>query len=101
MVSSGSGYPTREWLPESTRHVDHQLDRLGIDRRIYRRQDRKNQSEGLFLDIVFVEAFVGCWLLELAGRSGVTGFNLYSMFVAVFAATVVLAAGHAVRRLSG
>jgi len=59
------------------------------------------QGEGLFLDIILgiVGALVGGWLFELIGKTGVTGFNLYSMFVAIIGAIVVLVVYHAVRRV--
>ena len=59
------------------------------------------QGEGFFLDIVLgiVGALVGGWLFELFGHAGVTGFNLYSMFVAIIGAIVVLVVYHAVRRV--
>ena len=59
------------------------------------------QGEGFFLDIVLgiVGALVGGWLFELIGHAGVTGFNLYSMFVAIVGAIVVLVVYHAIRRV--
>jgi uncharacterized membrane protein YeaQ/YmgE (transglycosylase-associated protein family) len=60
-------------------------------------------GEGFFLDIVLgvVGALVGGFLFSLFGASGVTGFNLYSMFVAIVGSIVVLVVYHAVmgRRL--
>jgi uncharacterized membrane protein YeaQ/YmgE (transglycosylase-associated protein family) len=58
------------------------------------------QGEGIFLDIVLgiVGAVVGGWLFNTFGASGVTGLNLYSLFVAVIGAVVLLIAYHAVRR---
>ncbi len=55
-------------------------------------------GEGLVLDIVLgiVGAVVGGFLFTQFGASGVTGFNLYSMFVAVIGAVVVLFLYHAV-----
>ena len=55
-------------------------------------------GEGLFLDIVLgvVGAIVGGFLFNLVGHTGVTGINLYSIFVAVIGAVVVLALYHAV-----
>ena len=43
-----------------------------------------------------VGAVVGGWLFAAFGASGVTGFNLYSMFVAVIGAIVVLVIYHLV-----
>jgi uncharacterized membrane protein YeaQ/YmgE (transglycosylase-associated protein family) len=59
-----------------------------------------NAGEGIILDIVLgiVGAFVGGWLFNTFGHSGVTGFNLYSMLVAVIGAIVVLVIYHALFR---
>ena len=56
-------------------------------------------GEGIILDIVLgiVGAFVGGFIFSALGGHGVTGFNLYSMFVAVVGAIVVLVAYHAIR----
>jgi uncharacterized membrane protein YeaQ/YmgE (transglycosylase-associated protein family) len=56
-----------------------------------------SQGSGLVLDIVLgvVGAIVGGFLFSLIGAAGITGFNLYSMFVAVVGAIVVLVAYHA------
>ena len=58
-------------------------------------------GEGFFLDIVLgiVGAIVGGFIFSLFGAGGVTGFNLYSMFVAIVGAIVVLVVYHAVRRV--
>jgi uncharacterized membrane protein YeaQ/YmgE (transglycosylase-associated protein family) len=55
-------------------------------------------GEGLVLDIALgiVGAVVGGFLFTQFGAAGVTGFNLYSMFVAVIGAVVVLVVYHAV-----
>jgi uncharacterized membrane protein YeaQ/YmgE (transglycosylase-associated protein family) len=57
-------------------------------------------GEGVLLDIVLgiVGAVVGGWLFNALGHSGVTGFNIYSMFVAVVGAVVVLVVYHALFR---
>ena len=49
-------------------------------------------GQGLVMDIVLgvVGAFVGGFLFNAVGGAGVTGFNLYSMIVAVIGAVVVL-----------
>jgi uncharacterized membrane protein YeaQ/YmgE (transglycosylase-associated protein family) len=56
------------------------------------------RGEGLILDIVLgiVGAIVGGFLFTQFGAAGVTGFNLYSMFVAVIGAIVILVLYHAV-----
>lgn len=58
------------------------------------------QGEGLILDIVLgiVGAIVGGFLFSLVGVAGVTGLNLYSLFVAVIGSVVVLVVYHAVIR---
>jgi uncharacterized membrane protein YeaQ/YmgE (transglycosylase-associated protein family) len=57
-------------------------------------------GEGFVLDIVLgiIGAVVGGYLFNLFGAAGVTGVNIYSLFVAVIGATLVLIAYHAVRR---
>ena len=59
-------------------------------------------GEGLIMDIVLgiVGALVGGWLFNEVGHQGITGFNLYSMFVAVIGAVIVLLLYHAVVRRS-
>ena len=54
-------------------------------------------GEGFFLDIVLgiVGAIVGGFIFTAVGATGVTGFNLYSMVVAVIGAIVVLVLYHA------
>jgi uncharacterized membrane protein YeaQ/YmgE (transglycosylase-associated protein family) len=56
-------------------------------------------GEGVILDIVLgvVGALVGGYLFSIFGAHGVTGLNLYSLFVAVIGAVVVLLVYHAVR----
>jgi len=58
------------------------------------------QGEGMALDIVLgiVGAVVGGYLFNLVGASGVTGLNLYSMFVAVVGSVILLVVYHAIRR---
>jgi uncharacterized membrane protein YeaQ/YmgE (transglycosylase-associated protein family) len=55
-------------------------------------------GDGVVLDIVLgiVGAIVGGFLFAQFGANGVTGFNLYSMFVAIVGAVVVLFIYHAV-----
>jgi uncharacterized membrane protein YeaQ/YmgE (transglycosylase-associated protein family) len=55
-------------------------------------------GQGVILDIVLglVGAFVGGFLFTQFGGMPVTGFNIYSMFVAVIGAIVVLVVYHAV-----
>lgn len=51
------------------------------------------------MDIIMgiVGAVVGGFLMNALGYSGVTGFNLYSMAVAVFGAIVVIYVGRMLR----
>jgi len=55
-------------------------------------------GEGFFLDIILgiVGAVVGGWVFSLFGAQGVSGVNLYSLFVAVLGAILVLVIYHAV-----
>jgi uncharacterized membrane protein YeaQ/YmgE (transglycosylase-associated protein family) len=57
-----------------------------------------HSGQGFVLDIVLgiVGAVVGGFLFTALGATGVTGFNLYSMFVAVVGAVVVLWGYHAI-----
>jgi uncharacterized membrane protein YeaQ/YmgE (transglycosylase-associated protein family) len=56
------------------------------------------QGEGVILDIILgiIGAIVGGFLFIQFGAAGVTGFNLYSMLVAIVGAVVVLLVYHAV-----
>jgi uncharacterized membrane protein YeaQ/YmgE (transglycosylase-associated protein family) len=55
-------------------------------------------GEGALMDIVLgiVGAVVGGFLFNVIGAVGVTGFNIWSMFVAVVGAMLVLVVKHAV-----
>jgi len=61
---------------------------------------KTNRQQGTLVDIVvgIVGAVVGGFLFESFGRSGVTGFNVYSMLVAFVGAVLLLAIVKAVRR---
>ncbi len=50
------------------------------------------QGEGCFINIALglVGALVGGFIFSQIGGSSITGFNLYSMFVAIIGAIVVL-----------
>ena len=56
-----------------------------------------HSGEGFLLDIVLgvVGAVVGGFAFSLVGSSGVTGFNIWSLFVAVLGAIMVLVIKHA------
>jgi uncharacterized membrane protein YeaQ/YmgE (transglycosylase-associated protein family) len=54
---------------------------------------RTNAEQGLLLDIVvgIIGAFIGGFLFNLLGAPGVTGFNVWSVFVSFVGAVVLLA----------
>ncbi len=60
-------------------------------------------GQGLLMDIVLgiVGAVVGGYLFTALGATGITGFNLYSMFVAIVGAAVLLWLYHAIAGRSG
>ena len=57
-----------------------------------------SQGSGTLVDILLgiVGAVVGGFLFNVIGAVGVTGFNVWSLFVAVFGSIVVLVAFHAI-----
>jgi uncharacterized membrane protein YeaQ/YmgE (transglycosylase-associated protein family) len=57
------------------------------------------QGQGLVVDIVLgiIGAVVGGWIFHVAGATGVTGFNIWSLLVAVVGSVVLLVIYHAVR----
>lgn len=57
-------------------------------------------GEGFFVDILLgiVGAVVGGFLFNMAGHTGVTGLNLWSMFVSVTGAVLVLVVYHSLAR---
>jgi uncharacterized membrane protein YeaQ/YmgE (transglycosylase-associated protein family) len=59
-----------------------------------------NSGQGLVMDIVLgvVGAVIGGWLFTVFGFSGVTGFNFYSLLVAVVGAALLLILFHALTR---
>jgi uncharacterized membrane protein YeaQ/YmgE (transglycosylase-associated protein family) len=60
------------------------------------------QGEGMLIDIVLgiVGAVVGGFIAHIIGFSGITGFNIYSILIAVGGAVVVLVLYHALSRRS-
>jgi uncharacterized membrane protein YeaQ/YmgE (transglycosylase-associated protein family) len=56
------------------------------------------RGEGLIRDIILgvIGAFVGGFIFNFFGAAGITGFNLYSMIVAVIGSVVVLVLYHAI-----
>jgi len=57
-------------------------------------------GEGFLLDIGLgiVGAVIGGWLFQSFGQAGITGLNIYSLFVAVIGSVVFLVLYHALRR---
>jgi uncharacterized membrane protein YeaQ/YmgE (transglycosylase-associated protein family) len=57
-------------------------------------------GEGFILDVILgiAGALVGGYLFNAFGEVGVTGFNLWSMLVAVIGAIVILVIYHAIAR---
>jgi uncharacterized membrane protein YeaQ/YmgE (transglycosylase-associated protein family) len=57
-------------------------------------------SNGLVMDIVLgvVGAVVGGYIMNLLGQGGVSGFNLYSIVVAVIGAAVLIWIGRVFNR---
>ena len=57
-------------------------------------------GSGIIVDILLgiVGAIVGGWLFTQFGATGITGFNIGSMIVAVIGAVVILVIYHAIRR---
>jgi uncharacterized membrane protein YeaQ/YmgE (transglycosylase-associated protein family) len=53
---------------------------------------KKNKKMGAIANIVvgIIGAFVGGFIMNLFGAGGVTGFNFYSLFVAIIGAVVLL-----------
>ncbi len=61
---------------------------------------KTDSNQGTMMDIVMgvVGAVVGGFLMGLVGQSGVTGFNVYSLAVAVIGAVVVIYVGRMMRK---
>jgi uncharacterized membrane protein YeaQ/YmgE (transglycosylase-associated protein family) len=55
-------------------------------------------GEGLFRDIILgiVGGLVGGWIFQAVGSTGVTGFNVWSLLVAVIGSVIVLMLYHAI-----
>lgn len=61
-----------------------------------------NEEQGLLGNIIvgILGALVGGFLFDLLGGSGITGFNIWSMLVAIAGSVVLLLIFKAVRRTS-
>lgn len=59
-----------------------------------------NSNQDTMRDIIMgiIGSIVGGFLMNMVGKSGVTGFNLYSLFVAVIGAVVVIYIARRIRR---
>lgn len=60
---------------------------------------KTDSGQGTFMDIFMgiVGAMVGGFVMNFFGQSGVTGFNLYSLIVAVIGAIIVIYIGRLLR----
>ncbi len=58
-----------------------------------------NSQQGMLMDIILgiVGAFVGGFLMNLFGAGGITGFNIYSLFVATLGAIALIWLGRVFR----
>lgn len=61
---------------------------------------KTNTQQGTLADIIIgiLGAVVGGFIMNFFGEAGVTGFNLYSLVVAVVGAIILLALKHAVTK---
>ncbi|MDP2647927.1 MAG: GlsB/YeaQ/YmgE family stress response membrane protein [Candidatus Yanofskybacteria bacterium] len=61
---------------------------------------RTSETQGVGMDILMgiIGAVLGGFVMSLIGQPGVTGFNLYSLLVAVVGAIVVIWFGRVLRR---
>jgi uncharacterized membrane protein YeaQ/YmgE (transglycosylase-associated protein family) len=61
---------------------------------------KTDSAQGPLTDIILgiIGAFVGGFVMNMFGSTGVTGFNLYSILVATVGAIIVIGIGRALRR---
>ena len=61
---------------------------------------KTDAEQGAFMNIILgiIGAFVGGLIMNLFGAPGVTGFNIYSILVAIVGAAIVIGLGRAVYR---
>ncbi len=61
---------------------------------------KRNEQQGLLGDILLgiIGAIVGGFVVSLLGGEGITGFNLYSLVIAIIGAIGLIWAARAVRR---
>lgn len=61
--------------------------------------DTDKEQDGLMNVVVgIVGAVLGGWITTLFGATGITGFNIYSLIVAIFGSMVLIAAVKMLRR---
>lgn len=60
---------------------------------------KSDASQGTIADIIvgIIGAVVGGFIMEFFGQPGVTGFNLYSLIVAVIGACIAIYGGRLIR----
>ena len=60
---------------------------------------KTDAGQGTISDIIMgiIGAVVGGFIMNFLGQSGVTGFNLYSLAVAIFGAVIVIYIGRMAR----
>ena len=60
---------------------------------------KNDADQGTIMDIVLgiIGAVVGGFVMNFFGQSGITGFNLYSLIVAIIGACLVIALGRVLR----
>jgi len=61
---------------------------------------KTDAEQGALMNIILgvIGAFLGGFIMNTFGASGVTGFNFYSLFVAVIGAIVVIGVGKMLTR---
>ncbi len=61
---------------------------------------RTDGEQGAFLNIVIgvVGALIGGFIMNVIGKTGVTGFNLYSLLVAIVGAVILIGLVKMLRR---
>ena len=93
MVNHKAGVPRAfEW--RASPNIGSGLDCSGTDRRLRRQQYHQKLGSGDAARHRW--RLVGGYLLTAIGAAGITGFNLYSILVAIVGAVVVLWIYHAV-----
>jgi uncharacterized membrane protein YeaQ/YmgE (transglycosylase-associated protein family) len=61
---------------------------------------KTGSRQGIIMDVIYgvLGAFLGGWIATLLGGQPVTGFNLYSIVVAILGAVLVIGAVNIVQR---